>query len=270
MDPAIPEKAIRGFESWTGLQVCVHDLEGALTPVIDVSRYWHGGSVCRVAKTSLYAHRCHQFEVTELRPRLPQMKEGRVSRCHAGLVEWTVPVMEEDRVLAVLFAGQTLAAGWEPPTVDSRSPVKTGTRLRTVSREDADLYLEGLRQLAARLLCWIHEARFLHAPRNRASVIFQYIEENFNKSPSLEGLSRVLFLSLSRTSHVLRESTGSSFGELLLRARLRNACYLLRHSDLPIVEVAARSGFNDLSHFHKMFRNKLGTTPRHWRISLES
>jgi len=59
---------------------------------------------------------------------------------------------------------------------------------------------------------------------------------------------------------------GMNFARLLAEARLGTAAWLLRHSGLPVVEVALASGFGDVSHFHACFRKRFGATPRRYRV----
>ena len=82
----------------------------------------------------------------------------------------------------------------------------------------------------------------------------------------LSQLAKVLGLTESRTSHVVQETFGRSFRQLLLEARLRTAMGLLRHTDMDMRQVASRSGFEDLRHFHRVFKRETNQTPRHYRL----
>jgi AraC-like DNA-binding protein len=71
-----------------------------------------------------------------------------------------------------------------------------------------------------------------------------------------------------RTVHLRFERTGQTFGRWLLEQRLdacRTALRDARQRDANISEIAYRWGFNDLSHFNKMFRLRFDMTPREWR-----
>jgi AraC-like DNA-binding protein len=72
-----------------------------------------------------------------------------------------------------------------------------------------------------------------------------------------------------RYLHRLLEPTGQSFSEHLLTFRLRHAAEMLRDpgsATLRITDIAARSGFSDLSHFSRSFRKAHGDTPHGWRV----
>ena len=72
-----------------------------------------------------------------------------------------------------------------------------------------------------------------------------------------------------RYLHRLLEPTGRSFAKHLLERRLDRAAGMLRDPDcahLKISEIAAQSGFADISHFNRSFRGTFGDTPYGVRV----
>lgn len=63
---------------------------------------------------------------------------------------------------------------------------------------------------------------------------------------------------------------GATFVEPLTEARGRTAAALLRHTVMPIAEVAHASGYEDLSAFFRAFRRRTGLTPRVYRLTTET
>lgn len=267
---AEPELALRTFEAWTALRVCVHDLHGGLAPVIDPARAMHSGPFCALAKRSVHAWRCYAFEVEQLRPRLASLGQGRTQRCHAGLVEWVVPVLEDGQPLAVLFAGQRRAGDWTPTHTGPASGLGTPKGVPVVTAEQAQQYLEGLRQLAARLRLWLRERGHVHGEPGRAARIRTFIDSHHDQSLRLADLASHLGVSPSRAAHLVREQTGESWTSLLTAARLATACRLLHHTGLPVTDIALRSGFGDPSHFQRIFRRHFAITPGRYRKDLEA
>jgi AraC family transcriptional regulator, positive regulator of tynA and feaB len=71
-----------------------------------------------------------------------------------------------------------------------------------------------------------------------------------------------------RTLHLRFAQLGQTFGRWVLRQRLEICRAALRdptHRSAGIAEIAYRCGFNDLSHFCKVFRLRFGATPRECR-----
>jgi AraC family transcriptional activator of tynA and feaB len=76
-----------------------------------------------------------------------------------------------------------------------------------------------------------------------------------------------------RTVHLRFERLGQSFGRWMLENRLERCAAALRDpadKATSISEIAYRCGFNDLSHFNKVFRARFNRTPREWRAIKEA
>lgn len=277
----IPERAIQAFERQGGLQVVVHDLTATLGPFLQPERFKHR-SPCCIAVKARHDWACVDFEITRLRAELPDFPEGRYHRCHAGFMEWVVPVFIKGRLAWVLFAGQRRAAGdYRHLLRDVRTTPGTEVQakvLRETGETDAEAVLESLRQLRSRLLEWHGQVSvFLKNTRRpeaggaedmagRRRLIRNFLHASHTGgAASLADLAKVLHLGESRASHLVKELFGRSYVELLNELRLRTAASLLRESSLSVTEVCLGSGFGDVAHFHRCFRRRFATTPLKYR-----
>jgi AraC family cel operon transcriptional repressor len=83
------------------------------------------------------------------------------------------------------------------------------------------------------------------------------------------GVQRFFQLAGRSPEHVARtmqKHCGISPTEWVNTRRLEHATRLLESSSLPVTEVAAICGFENLSYFHRCFRARQGTTPRSHRM----
>lgn len=83
------------------------------------------------------------------------------------------------------------------------------------------------------------------------------------------GVQRFLQLAGRSPEHVsrsMRKHCGISPTEWVNARRLEHATRLLESSSLPVTEIAAICGFENLSYFHRCFRAHQGTTPRGHRM----
>ena len=276
----VPERAIQAFEKIHGLTVTVHDLRGNLTPAINRDRTSHTHPLCRCVKAAGGEARCAAFEIIHLRANLHSCPEGRYHICHAGFVEWIVPAYNALELEWVLFAGvRTPGAGLSPAWSDSptrwqRSPWRQGTPMPPpVDNARAEVILEHLLQLSARLHHWAHQRQQPHnaAPvrgdllTRRRTLIRRYLENHHAGAVRLSDLAMELGVSEDRATHLIRECCGQTFREMLVEARIKTAKELLRFSSLPVLEVALCSGFNEISHFNRLFRRSTGFAPRAYR-----
>ena len=62
-----------------------------------------------------------------------------------------------------------------------------------------------------------------------------------------------------------QDDTGMSPARYRLLCRVARAKELLKFSSKPVVQVAGECGFGDQSHFTKVFKEEVGSTPAVWR-----
>lgn len=74
-------------------------------------------------------------------------------------------------------------------------------------------------------------------------------------------------LSPTYFSRLFRSEMRETFVGYVNRTRIDRARDLLRTSDLPVTDIAARTGFADHSYFTKVFRESVGSTPSEFRSS---
>jgi len=82
-------------------------------------------------------------------------------------------------------------------------------------------------------------------------------ESDFNT----EDFAREIGMSRSNLHRKLQALTNQPTHEFLRSLRLKRAAQLLKKSAAPVSEVAYAVGFNNLSHFTKIFRQQFGQTP---------
>lgn len=284
------ENAITAFEQIHRLNVTVHDLAGTLAPFIRPDRFHHRSPLCLAVKAQGRHEACLRWEIDSLRARLGQIPEGCIQVCHAGLVEWVIPAFSDGKLAWVLFAGprfpspSLFSATRAPDMPWPKSPWAAQVPLPSpVGEHEAQLILEHLRQLAARLRYWVEEKRptperppgspdafSSNSLTKRQVQIHRFIEEYHTSPVTLAMLAKKLCLSESRTSHAVRQCCKTSFRNLLIDRRLRSAMELLRDSGMSVLQVAMASGFDDIAHFHRLFRKRVGLTPAQYRISGQS
>jgi AraC family transcriptional regulator len=82
---------------------------------------------------------------------------------------------------------------------------------------------------------------------------------------SLQEVAQQCRLSPSRFAHAFRKTFGMAPHRWVVERRLQMAKDLMLYSDLPIVDVAVRSGFCDQAAFYRAFKRSTGCSPNQWR-----
>lgn len=96
--------------------------------------------------------------------------------------------------------------------------------------------------------------------------IWQVMESNFMYNMSLDEFAKIADRSIASFKREFQEYYKTSPGKWLKQKRLEHAANLLVSSSKPVSEVAYDSGFENLSHFSRVFKEKYACTPIQYRI----
>lgn len=272
----LPEKAIKCFEKWSNTTVSVHGYSREYDLILDQSRTKHQHPFCMNFKTTSQGKFCQQIDMNELAQVISNFRNGGIKRCHAGVLEYFMPIFDGSSLQAIIFAGLRQAPkDWQPkvPYLElGENPASSCcsiSQLPNACNED-EFVLEGLAQLAARLKQFFDPIRdnvILETQDIPRDALIQYIicRHYQNSEEALNIISKHLSLSKSRTLHVIKEETGKSFMDLINTVRINNACFSLRSSLKPIQVISVENGFGNISNFFRLFKKKLGLTPLAYR-----
>lgn len=91
---------------------------------------------------------------------------------------------------------------------------------------------------------------------------------NCEKDWNIDLMCRQLNLGKSQFYHYYEQYFGDSPKQELLMARLRKARYMLSNEAITIKQAAFESGFENVCHFNRVFKNKFGCSPGGFRSTL--
>jgi AraC family transcriptional regulator len=161
--------------------------------------------------------------------------------------------------LVELRAGTTSWLAWrlvaELHAVDAAAPLATeglALELLAATRRESG----GLRA-GGRAPAWLRQAEDLLRARTDDRLGLGELATEVGVHPT----------HLART---FRARHGVSIGEYGRRLRLGRAADELARTETPIAAIATRAGFSDQSHFTRVFRRYIGTTPARYRESTRS
>ncbi len=101
----------------------------------------------------------------------------------------------------------------------------------------------------------------------RIRLALDYLHGNLADKPTLAGMAAAAGLSTSQVAALFRAAVGVSPHRYLMQQRVERARHLLRHTQMTIAEVAARTGFADQSHLTRVMRRAADITPAALRRS---
>lgn len=100
---------------------------------------------------------------------------------------------------------------------------------------------------------------------DKMKIVLKYIENNYMQKITIGDIAAAVGFSESHFMRYFKETMGTSFVEYLRDYRLTIASRLLTSSDSSVLNIAAETGFENLSYFNRVFKEKYKMTPRQFR-----
>ena len=94
--------------------------------------------------------------------------------------------------------------------------------------------------------------------------VLRYVEENY-RNGSLGEISGILHYERTGLSRLITKETGRCFTQLLRDKRMAQAAWFLLNTDERVDDIAYLVGYENMTHFHKLFFEYYGKTPKHYR-----
>jgi AraC-like DNA-binding protein len=95
--------------------------------------------------------------------------------------------------------------------------------------------------------------------------IILYLHTHYERKISIEELTEEFHINRTTLTDKFTKSTGMSVMEYLIRLRVKMAAIMLKDTTLSVSEISYRVGFNDITHFGRMFRKHMGYSPSEYR-----
>ncbi len=102
----------------------------------------------------------------------------------------------------------------------------------------------------------------------RLRPALDYIEENSGEKIYIETLSDMITVSPDYFTKMFKDSIGKTPIDYINGIRINRALRLLSETDIPVNEIAEKSGFSNSNYFHKIFKQYMTTSPLAYRKSM--
>lgn len=111
-----------------------------------------------------------------------------------------------------------------------------------------------------------HTDRLISPYKDEQTIVkvLRYIEENY-KCGSLSELAGLLHYDVSSMSREIKSKTGKNYTELVQEKRLSQACFLLKNTEMKVEEIAGKVGYENISFFFRLFKERYGISPKKYR-----
>ncbi len=96
-----------------------------------------------------------------------------------------------------------------------------------------------------------------------------YIQENYTKDLNMAVVSNHISMNYSLFSYVFKQYTGSNFVNYLKDIRMEKAKELLEKTELKVIEISQKIGYENEKHFMKTFKAAYGVSPTEYRKNMQ-
>jgi AraC-like DNA-binding protein len=108
-----------------------------------------------------------------------------------------------------------------------------------------------------------------HQDSNKIEVVYKHINENFKEHISLDEVSELISMTVPAFCRYFKKSTGKTFTKLVNEYRVVHATKLLAENNMSITDISFECGFNNFSHFNKLFKEFTGKSASIYRNELK-
>lgn len=107
--------------------------------------------------------------------------------------------------------------------------------------------------------------------RELVDKICLYLKDHLSEDNSILVICNKFGISQPYLSKIFKTFLGCTYNEYLTELRIERAKYMLRDQKSPLIgEIAVTVGFADQFYFSKVFKNKVGCTPREYKQAQRS
>lgn len=267
------EDMIASIEHELSLAITVHDCRGLLrnedeSPLLP-GRHLHPHLYCTEGRYTnpSWERNC----VEDCQKHTEQVAERElkpfIKCCWKQCWELVVPIKVEGNHLITLFAGVFRNDNEPADLTNLPSKFKRyHSELEILDESRMTRVSEILQVLGQGMIQIINSRHKVDGtPSNRKEAIRHFIYYNAHRNIKLKDLAKEIYLSPSRTSHVVIESFGRSFQDLVIEERMLRAKSLLLSTSHTVQEVGDSVGIPDISYFSRLFKRHFSISPVAYR-----
>lgn len=140
---------------------------------------------------------------------------------------------------------------------------ETGQIFSEVTYLSISLMLAYMQREYGRNLELINVKKSLH----HIPAMVAYIQEHYQSFDS-KLMAEYFHLSPTYLSRLFHQQTGHTLNEIVRDTRIKAAQNFLQYTDNPVIDIAEKVGYTDISYFIEIFRKKTGMTPLQYRKNM--
>lgn len=110
-----------------------------------------------------------------------------------------------------------------------------------------------------------YEEKVQNSDTKIIQMVKKYIQTHYGESLDLDTVAGQVFLSPAYLGILFKQKTGQNYTDYVMDIRIEKSKELLHDVTMTIAEIASAVGYKDVKYFSKLFKRKLGITPKEYR-----
>jgi len=193
-----------------------------------------------------------------------------IYKCHAGLIDATMPIFDGERILGYMMFGQITDNRDKSEFFDQMTSLcrKYGLEGKYDEKIKKVKYRNNRQILAAAKIletCALYvRLKEIIKPSGRQLIdsIDRFIDEHIAEEISVSRLCEELEIGRTQLYELIRPVIGGGVAAYIKRKRLERAKLLIKEGELSITEVSDAVGFIDYNYFLRVFKQEFGISPK--------
>ncbi|NQX78897.1 AraC family transcriptional regulator [Gilvibacter sp.] len=104
---------------------------------------------------------------------------------------------------------------------------------------------------------------------NRLELLYDFVNKEYTRHIPLAEAANMVSMTEQAFSRFFKKKTGKTFTQFVNEHRLVHASRLLAEEPMGITDICYDSGFNNFSHFNKLFKKFSGKSPSQYRNEIQ-
>lgn len=192
-----------------------------------------------------------------------------IYKCHAGLIECTVPVMRNNTIIGYIMFGQVSDSSDKVKFRKTMSELYPGNDIAEKIKKikfKSNTQLFSAAKLLETCISYILEKNILTPSRIRLfNSIEEYIDAHLSEDLKIGVLCEKFDISRTKLYSLIKNYIPGGIAEYIKEKRLAKAADLLTSTNLNVSAISANCGFTDYNYFTRNFKSKYGLSPTQHR-----
>ncbi|HOO70979.1 MAG TPA: helix-turn-helix domain-containing protein [Spirochaetota bacterium] len=104
-----------------------------------------------------------------------------------------------------------------------------------------------------------------HEPREVINYLIEHLDSNYSERYNRKELAQKFSLNEDYMMQLFKKTTGVTISTYINNKRIEAVKDLLVDTEIKIIDIAYHVGFDNYTHFHRLFKKSTGLTPKEYR-----